>query len=198
MEIMSIISKRTLQTLAITVAMALPFVAATEASAHTVAIGWSSGANAGEVNLFMGSYHHDAIGDGPDLEGSAHLTGPGGYNTTSAFTTAYNISNLLPANLQAGNINWYSSYSLANINSWEAVTMTGLTTAGTYNFDYACGFGCSAHWTPFISNISFAFNAVDLGGGGTNVSVPEPISIALLGLGLVGLGLSRRKKQKSA
>lgn len=198
MKIMSIISKRKLQTLALAVAMAMPFVAATEASAHTVAIGWSNGANAGEVNLFMGSYHYDNAGDGPNLEGSAHLTGAGGYNVTSAFTTTYAITNLRPGNLPADNINWYSGYNLTRINSWEAVTMTGLTTAGTYNFQYACGAGCSAHWTPLISNTSFTFTDVDLGGGGSNVSVPEPMSIALLGLGLVGLGLSRRNKQKSA
>jgi len=178
-------------------ALAVAVIMPTKADAHTVAIGWSLGASAGQVNLFMGSYHNDNTGDGPNVEGSAHLTGPNAYDTNSAFTTSYAISNALPANLLAADINWYTGYTLSSINSWEAVTITGLVDAGTYNFDYVCGAGCSAHWSPRETSTSFTLSSADIGGGGTNVAdatgVPEPASMAILGLGLIGISAVRRK-----
>lgn len=167
--------------------------AVNEASAHTTRIGWSNGAAAGQVNLFMGTYHRDGIGDGPDIEGTAHLSGPGGFNVLEAFTTAY-ASGALPANLLAANVQSCSGGVCGSaLNSWEGVTISGLMTAGVYNFDYICN-ACSAHWTPISQNISFTFSDIDLGGGGGNVTVPEPTSLALVALSLIGLGLSRRKQ----
>jgi hypothetical protein len=193
---MKMICYRKLLTVAAASALTLALLVPTISDAHTVAIGWSLGASAGEVNLFMGSYHNDNVGDGPNIEGSAHLTGPSLYDTNNVFTTSYAISNTLPANLLAADISWYSGYDLSQINSWEAVTVAGLTDAGTYNFDYVC-VGCSAHWTPFASSTSFMLGSTDIGGGGTSVGsatgVPEPASMAILGLGLLGIAGIRRK-----
>ena len=141
----------------------------------------------------MGTYHLDNAGDGPNIEGAAHLTGPGSFDVLAAFTTAY-PSGALPANLLAANVQSCSGGVCSRaLNSWEGVTISGLMTAGTYNFDYICN-SCSAHWTPISQNISFAFTDVDLSGGGGNVSVPEPTSLALVALSLLGLGLTRRKQ----
>lgn len=190
----AILNRKFASALSVTAAALMMLGAVNQASAHTTRIGWSNGAAAGQVNLFMGTYHRDGVGDGPDIEGSAHLTGPGGFNVLAAFTTAY-ANGALPANLLAANVQSCSSGGVCNsaLNSWEGVTISGLTTAGTYNFDYICNF-CSAHWTPISQNISFNFSDVDLGGGGGNVTVPEPTSLALVALSLLGLGLSRRKQ----
>ena len=190
----SLLNRKFASALSVTAAALMMLGAVNEASAHTTRIGWSNGAAAGQVNLFMGTYHQDNVGDGPNIEGAAHLTGPGGFDVLTAFTTAY-PSGALPANLLAANVQSCSSNSVCNsaLNSWEGVTISGLMTAGTYNFDYICN-SCSAHWTPISQNISFAFTDVDLSGGGGNLSVPEPTSLALVALSLLGLGLTRRKQ----
>ena len=189
----SLLNRKFASALSVTAAALMMLGAVNEASAHTTRIGWSNGAAAGQVNLFMGTYHFDNIGDGPNIEGAAHLTGPGGFNVLAAFTTAY-PSGALPANLLAANVQSCSGGVCGNaLNSWEGVTISGLMTAGTYNFDYICN-SCSAHWTPISQNISFSFTDVDLGGGGGNVTVPEPASLALVALSLLGLGLTRRKQ----
>ena len=169
-------------------------VAPTDASAHAVAIGHSQGTNAGQVNLFIGSYHPDNRGDGPNLEGSANLVGPNAYDTTNAFTTPYTVA--LPANLLLSNVSFSSGYSLSSIGSWEAVTVSGLTTAGNYIYNYVCT-DCSQHWSPLSTSTTFALSAADIGGGGTSVgggTVPEPMSLALVGLGMLGVALARRKQ----
>ena len=190
----SILKRKFATALSVTAAALLLLGSVNEASAHTTRIGWSNGAAAGQVNLFMGTYHQDNIGDGPNIEGTAHLTGPGGFDVLEAFTTAY-TNGALPANLLAANVQQCGGSGLCEraLNSWEGVTISGLTTPGIYNFDYIC-VGCSAHWTPISNNIQFDFSAVDLGGGGGNVTVPEPTSMALVGLSLLALGWSRRKQ----
>ncbi len=189
----SLLNRKFASALSVTAAALMMLGAVNEASAHSTRIGWSNGAAAGQVNLFMGTYHFDNIGDGPNTEGAAHLTGPGGFDVLAAFTTAY-PSGALPANLMAANVQSCSGGVCGNaLNSWEGVTVSGLTTAGTYNFDYICN-GCSAHWTPISQNLSFTFTDVDLSGGGGNVTVPEPTSLALVALSLLGLGLTRRKQ----
>jgi hypothetical protein len=96
-------------------ALSLPLFIANVATAHTVAIGWSTGASAGEVNLFMGSYHQNGVGDGTDLERAANLVGPGGYNTTTGFDTTFPTvtDGTAPSTLPLANIQFASGWNLS-------------------------------------------------------------------------------------
>lgn len=194
----------------LTVAAGL-FIGASQASAHVVAIGYSAGVNAGEVNLWLGSYHTFGQGDGPDLEGSARLQGLGSivYDTTTPFTysegTNGSSAALPPSGLVLGT-NLFTSVSyggtstdqstLDDIYSWEAATLTGLS-AGDYLFTYVPIATPSAHWAPWgdLDNITLTLTEGETSGGGTNAGteVPEPMTLAILGFGLAGLGYARRK-----
>jgi hypothetical protein len=170
------------------VSAALVFGAA-HASAHVIAIGYTAGANAGDVNLWLGSYHTYGQGDGPDLEGSARLQGLGAlsaYDTTTAFTysegTDGNSIALPPSGLVLGtnlftSVNYggssTSQSALNDIYSWEAATLTGLS-AGDYVFTYVPIANPSAHWAPWndLDNITLTLTASDKSGGGTTAGTP--------------------------
>lgn len=196
----------------LTVAAAL-FIGVSHASAHVIAIGYTAGANAGDVNLWLGSYHTFGQGDGPDLEGSARLQGLGAlsaYDTTTAFSYSEGTNGssvaLPPSGLVLGT-NLFTSVSyggsstsqsaLNDIYSWEAATLTGLS-AGDYVFTYVPIANPSAHWAPWhdLDNITLTLTAGDTGGGGSTAGteVPEPATLAILGVGLAGLGYVRRKR----
>jgi len=198
----------------LTVAAGLLF-GASQASAHVIAIGYSAGANAGELNLWLGSYHANDVGDGPNLEGSARLQGLGalaGYDTTTAFTVSEGVNSYTnvappPSGLVLGtNLFTTTFYSggnnadpsaIADIYSWEAALVTGLT-AGDYTFTYVPIATPSQHWAPYpdIDNITLTLTAGDTSGGGTTAGtqIPEPMTLGILGLGLAGIGFARRKR----
>ena len=64
---------RKLLTSTLSVSLLVPLFAANDAAAHAIVIGYTPGAAAGQVNLWLGTYHADNVGDGNDVEGSAHL-----------------------------------------------------------------------------------------------------------------------------
>jgi hypothetical protein len=179
-------------------------------------IGYTPGVNAGQVNLWLGSYHGYGIGDGNDIEGSARLQGPGGYDTTTPFTYAQGIASSdfgpspfapIPSGLVFGT-NLFASQNFANtytggnasqvpawVNSWQAVTVSGLS-AGTYTFTYIEAASPTAHWDGWVDlqSVQLTLTAGDTGGGGTNAGVPDSgATLALSGLALAGLIGMRRK-----
>lgn len=191
-------------------------VGAGQASAHTIVIGYTPGVSAGQVNLWLGSYHGDGIGDGPSIEGSARLQGAGGYDTTTAFTFGVGIASSdfgptpfapVPAGLVFGT-NLFASQDFANtytggvastvpswVNSWEAVTISGLS-AGTYTFTYVPIASPTAHWAPWadLQSINLTLTSGDTGGGGTTPGVPEGgMTFTLLGIAFAALAGLRRK-----
>jgi hypothetical protein len=172
-----------------------------QASAHAVAIGYTPGATAGSLNLWLGSYHFDNTGDGPSLEGSAELSSITlSYDTTTPFTVDDSGSSATPAGLISGtNLIFSSGYSLSSINSWEAAEVTGLA-AGDYTFTYIADAGSSAHWAtkPDLSNIVLTLTSSDTAGGGTDAGdpIPEPATLALLGFGMAATGIARKRGKK--
>lgn len=183
------------------------------ASAHVIAIGYSAGANAGEVNLWLGSYHTYGQGDGPDLEGSAQLQGLGAlssYLSVTPFTysegTNGSSTALPPTGLTLGtnlftSVNYggsaTSQSALNDVYSWEAATVSGLS-AGDYVFTYVPVASPSQHWTPWsdLQNITLTLTAAETSGGGTTAgAVPEPATLAIFGVGLIGIRTMRRRRK---
>ncbi len=178
----------------------LLLVGANKASAHANAIGYTAGANAGEVNLWLGAWHFNGHGDGNDLEGSANLFGlTAPYNVTTPFTYSTPGPNAAPqpAGLVAGTNLFYSpGEGASDVFSWEAVTISGLS-AGQYVFTYVPIANPTAHWTPApgLQGITLTLTAGDVGGGGSNVSnTPDGgSSVLMLGFGFLGIAAIRRK-----
>lgn len=167
------------------------FAIAQQAHAHKITDGYVN-AGPGSVTFWMGSYHQDGIGDGPDIEGSLTLVGING-NPFASTTVSYTLSTTSqPVGLINGVNNFFdpaanfTGYTFASVNSWQGVTFTGLS-AGDYQFSFNPG--ASAHWSSFGSNSHDITLTAEVVNG-----VPDGSStVAMLGLALFGLvGMSRK------
>jgi len=204
------------QAFAVIAALVAAFVAANQASAHVIAIGYTPGANVGEVNLWLGSYHDHGGGDGPDIEGSARLQGdaPSTYDTTTPFSYGEGVLGYSsgaappPAGLVLGtNLFTSANYggtttdqsTLDGVYSWEAATISGLS-AGGYTFTYVPIVNPSAHWAPWsdLQSVHLTLTSGDTGGGGANPGVPEPTSLLVLGGLSLMFGLAGRRRRRRA
>ncbi len=144
------------------------------AYAHTVTVGYESGATAGDVNFWYGTYHSPS--QATYTEGSMQLVG-NSLNTTVSFTL---LTGTKPVGLIDGTTNFYTdgiSLVGTDINgngdpqTWQGVSFSGLT-AGTYVFTYIPISSPTAVWNPWDSIIlssSVTLSAQIISGGATDI-----------------------------
>lgn len=189
------------------------------ALAHTVALGYVPGVNAGDVTFWVGNYTHGSPGNVPN-EGSLRLSGQ---NTTvyGPTTTLFDLNTTTkPTGLSDGSNYFYASggvgaagnplvsdYNLSYITScpacggvtgWQGVSVTGLS-AGDYMFEFIQQINPTQDWTEWNDSLNniFTLDDGDVGGGGPSV-VPLPAALPLYGAGLAIMGfIGWRKKRKS-
>jgi PEP-CTERM motif len=187
-------------------AAAMALLAAGNASAHAVSIGYAN-AGPGSVTVWLGTYNHGT----PTNEGSLQLQGANG-TVYGPVTTAFNllaVGGAKPAGLIDGVTNFYAPDanvggsaplvgSEAGFNAgcpacgpvehWQGVTFAGLT-AGDYQFTWIPAANASAEWSPLNTNMNGIFNL-----SGVVNPTPEPATLALVGVALAGLGFASRRR----
>jgi len=142
--------------------------------AHTEAVGYVV-VGSGDVDVWFGTYH--SFSESPQLEGHALLTEPDGTALSLAFTLP---SATVPVGLVSGqNLFFANGETLADMESWEGATFTGLTQTGTYTINLDPAF------PPQSSKWFFDFN------GSVLLVINPTLGISDLGLnsnerGIVG------------
>jgi hypothetical protein len=189
------------------------------ASAHTVALGYVPGANAGDVTFWVGNYTHSGVPGNVANEGSLRLSGQNG-NTYGPTTILFDLNTTTkPLGLADGTNYFYASgnvgqagnplvgdYSLSYITDcpacgpvtgWQGVAFSGLS-VGDYMFEFIEQANPTQDWTEWNDSLNNIFTLLegDVGGGGPSV-VPLPAALPLYAAGLAVMGLlGWRKRQK--
>ena len=165
------------------VGVLLSALLAAPAAAHTSAGGFtlSGSSDNWDVTFWYGTYHIIDF-----TEGDLRLTGPGGYDVTTAFDQ---VTNTLPTGL-IENENYSEigySQGFFGVESWQGVSFSGLADAA-YVVDFIPIGTPSYSWFQ----VDYGNGTVDDVGSSNFALVPEPSSALLLALGLLALGARRR------
>lgn len=134
------------------------------ALAHTISIGHTPGANAGEVTFWIGNYDH---GNYVPLEGSLSLQGINGTNFPEVVLPFDTPTQTKPAGLIDGDNNFYVSGGSGQtgnplvatnttglpVVAWQGVTVSGLA-PGDYRFEYVPIANPTANWAPWNDSLN--------------------------------------------
>ncbi|NDW14041.1 PEP-CTERM sorting domain-containing protein [Alteromonas genovensis] len=175
--------------------------------AHTVMFGTSNGGAAGSVIFWMGTYTH---GTSHPAEGSITINGSTTAFTGMAMTAAGAFPD--PSLVVGDNLFWASASgdfdgsdstwlvsnygsTLAAVTHWQSALVTGLSTAGLY--DYTISGMFTANWENIMTFESNWTGSLLVAGSSVTPpsSVNEPGTLALVAMSLFGAAFMRRRKK---